>query len=78
MNENEIRRSVKRMYPLSKKWAKRVDRMPVYQLFAIHRRQCQIEFEEQELRKKKQEMREALLEERSEDKVLEFLQTSLF
>lgn len=77
MNESEVRESVKSMYPLSEKWAKRVDKMSTQQLYAIHRRQLEVEEEEQELREKKQQMREALLEERP-DAVEEFLQASLF
>lgn len=78
VNEQEIRDQVKRMYPLSLKWSKRVDRMPFAQVFAIHLRQCQMEDQERELREKKQQMREALLEEGSPEKVEEFLQATLF
>jgi hypothetical protein len=52
--------------------------MPIAQVFAIHRRQCQIEDEERELLEKKQDMRAALLEEGSPEKMEEFLQASLF
>jgi hypothetical protein len=78
VNEKEVRAHVKQMYPLSLKWAARVDKMPIEQVFAIHRRQCQIEDEERELQEKKQDMRAALLEEGSPEKMEEFLQASLF
>lgn len=77
-NEEDIRSVVKSMYPLSSKWAKRVDAMPFHQVYAIHLRQCRVEDEERKLRELKQEMREALLEENSEDKLDEFLQEPLF
>lgn len=77
MNEAEVRKKVKSMYPLSNKWHARVDKMSTQQLYAIHRRQMEVEEEEQELLEKKRLMREALLEERPEA-VEEFLQASLF
>lgn len=77
MNEAEVRKQVKSMYPLSNKWAERVDKMSTQQLYAINRRRLEVEEEERELREKKQQMREALLEERPEA-VEEFLQASLF
>lgn len=77
MNETEVRKKVKSMYPLSQKWAKRVNEMSDQQLFAVHRRQCEVEDEERELLEKKQQMREALLEERP-DAIDQFLQASLF
>jgi hypothetical protein len=77
MNESQVRKYVKSMYPLSNKWSERVDKMSTQQLYAIHRRQLEVEEEERELAEKKREMREALLEERP-DAVEEFLQASLF
>lgn len=77
MNENEVRRHVKLMYPLSNKWHERVDKMSLQQLYAIHRRQLEVEEEERELADKKKQMREALLEEQP-NAVERFLQASLF
>lgn len=77
MNDNDLRRHVKRLYPLSKKWAERVDKMSIAQVYRIHLRQCRIQDEERKLQEKKQQMREALLDEHPA-KVDLFLQTSLF
>lgn len=78
MDDNELRRTVKRLYPLSLKWAKRVDHMPTQQVYAIHLRQCEMEDEERILEEKKQQMREALLDEQSPERIEEYLQATLF
>lgn len=51
--------------------------MSIAQVYRIHLRQCRIQDEERKLQEKKQQMREALLDEHPA-KVDLFLQTSLF
>lgn len=65
MNDKSIRQIVKRMYPNSLKWAAKVDKMSAEQVYQIHVRQCRIEDEAAELRKQKDLMYEALVNESS-------------
>lgn len=78
MDDNELRQVVKLLYPLSKKWHKRVDQMPIAQVYQIHLRQCRIQDYERDLQEKKSQLRIALLDEGTSRTDQPCLQGTLF